>query len=47
MRILLKDSSDRIEFFIKTRIGFGLDNLGSDWIYQSNPMHTSRVNINM
>jgi hypothetical protein len=32
--ILLKNSSDRIglEFFIKTRIGFGLDNFGSDRI---------------
>ena len=31
--ILLKDSSDRIglEFFITTRIGFGLDNFGSDF----------------
>jgi hypothetical protein len=30
----LKNSSDRIglEFFIKTRIGFGLDNFGSDRI---------------
>jgi hypothetical protein len=32
--ILLKNSSDRIglEFFIKDRIGFGLDNFGSDRI---------------
>jgi hypothetical protein len=32
--ILLKNSSDRygLEFFIKTRIGFGLDNFGSDLI---------------
>jgi hypothetical protein len=32
--ILLKNSSDRygLEFFIKTRIGFGLDNFGSDRI---------------
>ena len=32
--ILLKNSSDRIglEYFITTRIGFGLDNFGSDRI---------------
>jgi hypothetical protein len=31
--ILLKNSSDRIglELFFKTRIGFGLDNFGSDF----------------
>jgi hypothetical protein len=45
--ILLKDSSDRIglEYFITTRIGFGLDNFGSDSFriinIQSDPMHTS------
>jgi hypothetical protein len=41
--ILLKNSSDRVglELFIKTRIGFGLDNFGNCRIInvQSDPMH--------